>query len=235
MSTKNLVPRNNNEGKIGTGSKKWNAVNATDLYGKLKIMEYDEVTATSGDDYIPIYDASNSEIGRVSISNLGTGGINTLDIRPENFAFDDTDDGVERGSFNGVFETLDFGNDSEGSIWYSFRFPDEWSAESDINLQIAYALDGDDPGKVVKFETRAWLVEIGDQPDSSTPDFSDSDNISTDSDNIGKFAEKELTNGEIISNFIPSGCKSIVIKFTRNVGDDTYSGTLQLIALRISQ
>jgi len=234
-TTKNIVPRNNNEGKLGTGSKKWNAVNATDLYGKLKIMEYDEVTVTSSNDYIPIYDNSNSEIRRVSVGNLATGGINTLDVRPENFAFDDTDTGNSRGNYNGIFETIDFPNTSDGASWYSFKFPDEWSTDSDINLEIAYTLDGSDPSKIVKLDVSSWLIEVGDQPDSNAPDHSGSDNITTDSNNIGKCSEKTLVNGTISNVNVPNGCTSVVLKIGRDTGGDTYTGTFQLIGLRIFQ
>lgn len=234
MATKNIVPRSNDEGKVGTGTKKWNAVNATKLYGKLQIPDYTETTVSANDDYLPIYDASNSEIRKISVANLGTGGINTLDIRPENLSLDSTETGTSRGSVFGIYETIDFPNSVNGAAWYTFKLPDEWGTSNNIGIELAYSMNGNDPSKIVKIDTDAWLVESGDQPDDSVPDYSASDNITTDSDNIGKYAEITLTNGTVTSANIPSGCLSVAIKLTRDVGSDTYTGSFQLISLRLT-
>lgn len=235
MATRNLVPRNDNEGKVGTGAKKWQAINAYKLYGKLQVQDYTTASSTESTDLIPIYDQSNSEVRAISVGDLNVGsGIGVMDVRPDDVSLDDTNTGNSRGDVFGMFETIDFPNTATGSIWYSYKFPDSWNTSEDINLEIAYALSGNDPSKVVTVKIDAWLVETGDQPDPAAADYSGSDNISTDSTNIGKYSEATLNNGSITSASIPSGTKSVVIKLTRDVGSDTYTGTLQLIGIRIS-
>jgi len=235
MATKNLVPRSNNEGKLGTGAKKWAAVNAYKLYGNLQIQELNSATNTESTDLLMIYDQSNSEPRKISVADLNLGsGLGIIDVRPHELV-DDTDTACDRDSAFGIYATVDFPNTSDGSIWYSFKFPTSWSTEKDINLELAYTLSGSDPDKIIKMITQAWLVSEGDQPDSNAPNTSNSDNITTDSDNIGRYAEVTLNNGSISSSNIPSTTTSVVLKLTRDVSDDTYTGIAQLLGLRISQ
>ena len=60
-------------------------------------------------------------------------------------------------------------------------------------------------------------------------------NIGKQLSNIDENDEKTLTNGTIPNANIPSGCLSVALKISRDVAGDTYSGTFQLISLRISQ
>ena len=237
MATKNIVPRANAEGKLGTGAKKWLSVNADKVYGKIQLQDYTECTSTEETDYFPIYDSSNNEIRKISVTNmgLGSGGINTIAVSPNDCQLDDTNLGVSKGNWKNIFPSLDFGTDSDGSVWYTFSFPENWDTDKSVSIVLEYSCNGVDPSKIIKFDTEVWAVGIEDTPSVLIADYSGSDNISVSSQNIDKLNEKTLTNGSIPNAYIPTTCKTIACRFTRDADGDTYLGSLQVLRIKLTQ
>ena len=174
----------------------------------------------------------------VGAAGSGTsGGINELDIRPEQFRLDDTAIGADRGTVWGIFDTVDFQPDDDGAIWFSFKFPTGWDDTQDIKLTLEYSCNGNDQGKTVVFNTQVWAVEAGETPSTSSPDASNIDNIGTSSSNIDALSEIELLNGKIPASVLTASTNTIAVKLTRDADNasDTYTGTFQLISILAKQ
>lgn len=197
----------------------------------LKIInKLNELGSPDTDDYIPIYDTSEGTSKKIANSSLG-GGINAINIEAESIHLDDTDTGSTRNSAFGLYNTIDFSYSEEGAVWISFLYPTNWSTDNDISITLIFTLDTNDPSKTVRFVTEFWSVVEGETPAESSPDQTTNNDITTNSDNINKYAEVDINS--INSSNIESNIKSGVIKLTRDVSEDNYGGTVKLIGLRI--
>ena len=72
-----------------------------------------------------------------------------------------------------------------------------------------------------------------DTPVAATSDVTINNDITTAATNIGKYTEEALT--AVGNAYLDSGIKSLVIKITRDVSEDAYSGELQLISIDVYQ
>jgi hypothetical protein len=198
------------------------------------------VLATAADeDYFIIYDVDAGLTKKILASNViseggGTGsGINVIDIRANDILLDDTNTGIEYGSVFGIYKTVDFSTISDGSCWVTAEFPASWSTASDLDIDIAYSLSGNDPSKTVRLNVDFWSLIETDTPVSTVSDITINNDIATSSTNIAKYTDDALTS--VGNAYLESGMKSFAIKLTRDISEDDYSGTLQLISVKISQ
>ena len=75
MATKNIVPRSNNEGELGTSNKQWNKVHAKEIYENgTRVATADNVPPSIGSSTIPTYTNAS---GVVTASNASVGDANT--------------------------------------------------------------------------------------------------------------------------------------------------------------
>lgn len=171
------------------------------------------------------------------ISSGGGGGINEVEIKPDEFNFDDTDTGVDGGTAFDIYDTADFNADNDGSIWFGFKFPDGWDDTKDIKFTVQHNLNGVDDSKIVKLDLKCWTIANGETPSNVSPDDSGSDNITSATANMGKHNETVLTNGKVSNANLSSTTKRIACKLTRDADDsgDTYTGTFQVMAIRAYQ
>ena len=99
-------------------------------------------------------------------------------------------------------------------------------------MDLIYSLNGNDPAKTVRLQVDFWSVAETDSL-TSTPDQTINNDITTSASNIGLYTEDTLTS---ISNVnIESGIKSFAMKITRDVSEDNYGGTVQIIGFKIYQ
>jgi len=132
-----------------------------------------------------------------------------------------------------IYPTVDFITTIDGTCWSLPLFPEFWNSSNDIKMNMIYSLSGNDPARTVRVNVEFWSVKDSDTPLQSTPDQTINNDITTSSSNIGKYTEDTLTS---ISNVnIDNTIKSFVIKITRDISEDDYSGTLQIIGIRLYQ
>ena len=163
----------------------------------------------------------------------GGGGINEIEIKPDEFIMDENDTDVDAGTVFDIFDTADFAPDGTGAIWFNFNMPDGFSASSDVLLDIKYSLNGSDNSKSIVLDTDVWVVDETDTPTESSPDVSASDTITSSETNTGKMTSVTLTNGKIANALIGATTRRFAVKLSRDGISDTYSGTFQLMSVRL--
>jgi len=169
------------------------------------------------------------------VSSGGSGGINEIEIKPDEFIMDETDTDVDAGTVFDIFDTADFSPDGTGAIWFNFNMPDGFSITSDILFELSYSLNGSDNSKSIIINTEAWVVDETDTPIESSPDVDQTDTITSSATNTGKMTTVALTNGKISNALIGSTSKRFSVKLTRDGLTDTYSGTFQLMSVKVYQ
>ncbi len=165
----------------------------------------------------------------------GAGGINEIEIKPDEFIMDENDTDVDAGTIFDIFDTANFSPDGTGAIWFNFNMPDGFDNTKDVLFEINYALNGVDDSKSVIVNTEAWVVDETDAPTEGSPDVDQSDTITSSTTNTAKMTTLSLTNGKVANALIGSTTKRFSIKMTRDGLIDTYSGTFQLMSVRIYQ
>lgn len=200
-------------------------------------------TWTSDDEGRLIYNTSDGKlyIGTDSQwQEVGTGAgasLSSLEFRPINFDLSEDDTGIDAGTFLEIIDTIDFSPVEVGSVYVSFKLPNGWDTDKNINIKAIFSMNGDDSGKDVRLETRAYITHPGGTSQESSPDSMGTDLITSSSSNIGKLSSQELSNAEIANTHLTNADDVITLKLTRNCthSDDTYSGTFQLVSLIVYQ
>ncbi len=166
-----------------------------------------------------------------------TNNINYLDIRPTDMRIDYVNLGCDKGTAFEIISTVEFNNVLDGSIWFSFKFPDSWDITKDIIFDIQYNCDGIDNGKNIYFNTQTWVINAGDTPNISSPNNNNYDNIVTALTNSNVLADLTLPTGKIPASNLTINTNTIVVKLTRESTHitDTYGGTFQIVAVQIRQ
>lgn len=159
----------------------------------------------------------------------------THKVLPYEVALDDTNVGSDGGNIFGIMESVDFSSTEDGSIWAPFRINiGNLDLKSDIKFDLLYSLNGDDSPSVVDVEIDYWLLETNNSYDSSTPDGTITDSITSGIDNIGKLDEITLT-GQISSSLLTENIELVALKITRKGTTDDYLGTFQFGSLTLYQ
>lgn len=178
----------------------------------------------------------------VAVAAEGTGGggasgINEIDIRPNAMRLDDVSTGSDKGVIWNIIDCVDFNNNVDGSIWFSFKLPSGWNDTTDIDFVLEYSCDGNDQGKSIIVNTQVWVLDLGDTPNLSSPDATNVDTIGTSSSNINSMSELQLSNGKVPNAVLTTSTNTIVVKLTRDAdnGSDNYTGTFQLMSILASQ
>ena len=169
---------------------------------------------------------------------VGSGaGLTSLEIRPTDMDLSEDETGTDTGIIFDIIDTVDFSPLEVGSIFTSFKLPDGWDTDKNINIKAVFSMNGDDSGKNVRIETRAYITHPGGTSQESSPDSMGTDLIAASSSNIGKISSQVLTNGAISSAHLTNADDIVTLKITRNSthADDTYSGTFQLVSLIVYQ
>ncbi len=166
----------------------------------------------------------------------GSGGINEVNVYPESFSLDDTDTGSDSGTCFDIMPCINFDPDNDGSVWFMFKFPGTWDATANIDVQLSYSMNGNDPSKDVKFDWEYWCLNSGETPTEVSPDSTGTTDIATSSSNIGKLYTQTISDF-IDGDYYTSTTDTIVVKIKRDANDagDTYTGTFQLIKLLLEQ
>ncbi len=164
-----------------------------------------------------------------------SGGIDKIDVRPNRMRLDSVNLGSERGEAWEILDTIDFNPTEIGSIWFSAKFPSNWSLTEDVRLIFDYNCDGNDGGKIVTIQTDVWVADENTiPPDISSPVLTSSDDFNTLSTlNINRLDTYMLPNGKVPATNLNSDTKELIFKITRM--SDTYSGTFQLINVILTQ
>jgi len=152
-------------------------------------------------------------------------------VLPNYCSLDDTDDDVSRGNAFDMIETINFGDSTNGAIWFTFQFPSTFDASEDINLGIYYNLSGSDDSKIVTMQTKYWVYGDSSTPSPSSPTGTNSDGISTGTSEDGKRQSQALSS---IPNASLTAGHTITLKFTR-LDTDTYAGTFQMLYIYMYQ
>ena len=84
---------------------------------------------------------------------VGYGGLSEVEIRPSLVDLDDINTGADNGQVFGIIDSIDFSSLEDGTIFSTFKFPDGWSLDEQINIDIFYHLEGNDPAKNVRLKT----------------------------------------------------------------------------------
>ena len=165
------------------------------------------------------------------------GGISTIDIRPADMRLDDTETGSDRGTIWNIISSVDFDPTTDGAIWFSFNFPENWEIDQDINLSAQYSCDGSDPAKDIILNIKTWAISPDSTPASASPGNTNNETITTSATNIDKLTTVDFANGKVDASQLSSTTNTIVIKVTRDADNasDTYTGTFQLIAIQAKQ
>jgi len=198
-------------------------------------------TWTSNDEGRLIYNTDDDKlyIGTASDwQEVGSGaGLTSLEIRPTDMDLSEDETGADTGIIFEIIDTVDFSPVEAGTIFTSFKLPDGWDTDKNINIKAIFSMNGDDSGKNVRIETRAYITHPGGSSQESSPDSMGTDLIASSSSNIGKISSQVLTNGAISSSHLTNADDVVTLKITRNSthSDDTYSGTFQLISLIVYQ
>ena len=198
------------------------------------INNLNELSSSDNNDYLLVYDTSENEAKKLSATNVsGSGGISYISINANNMILDDENTESNYGSIFGLYQCVNFPTTEDGSVWISGKFPDSWDTSEDLSIDIVYSMNGNDPSKTVRFNIDFWSQSNGDIPDVDTPDVTVTNDITTGTSNIGKYYEETMNN--VGNSYIESGIKSFVMKLTRDVSNDDYGGTFQLIGIKIYQ
>lgn len=148
-------------------------------------------------------------------------------LLPDLFSLDDTNTGVSRGSAFSSVESLDFDPSSDGSVWISVYIP----YIDSHTPKVFYNLDGSDNSTTVTIQTEYWLTSSGETIDSASPTGTNSDDISTGTDQDNQVQTVSLSS---IPTTNMSRGDFLTLKITRLGSSDTYSGTFQLIYMIIT-
>ena len=167
----------------------------------------------------------------------GGGGINEIEFSSEDVKMDETNTGVDAGTAFDVFDTLNFDPDTTGSIWFNFNLPTGFDVNTDINFDLVYTLNGSDNGNVVYLNTKVWIVDSGETPVEASPDINQNDSITAATTNTGALAGITLTNAVISETHLSTNTLRISCKLTRDAVNalDTYTGTFQLVSVKVYQ
>ena len=163
--------------------------------------------------------------------------ISVIDIRPSDMRLDGTNIGSDNSVIWNIISAIDFDSDDDGSIWFSFKFPQSWNTTSDINFTIQYSCNGNDPLKVVMLNSQTWVINDGDIPAFGSPNNTNSDSIATSVSNIDTIRDFTLVFGKVDNADLTSTTNTVVVKLTREASNvlDTYTGTFQLISVQLIQ
>jgi len=164
------------------------------------------------------------------------GGINEVNVYPENFSLDDTDTGSDAGTCFDIMPCINFDPDNDGAAWFIIKFPGTWDGTANIDVQLTYSMNGNDPAKDVKFDWDYWCLNSGETPSEGSPDASNTNDLASSSSNIGKVYIQTISNF-IDGQYFDTSTDTIVVKIKRDANDagDTYTGTFQLIKLLLTQ
>ncbi len=171
------------------------------------------------------------------------GGVSEVWVRPESMDMDDTDTSVDSGSVESIAVVdFEYHASTNGSVWCYVPWHSDWSASSNIKVEIDYTIDGSDPTKDVF--VKGYYTVISEDGTNDIPADSASDGnftfdqpgytgILTSDDLQGRI---ERSDPETISNtLLDTTTRGIRFKLTRDFGSDTYGGTFQLIGMRVYQ
>jgi len=174
---------------------------------------------------------TSNGVGTVPTFQDASGVTGLPQILPNMCSLDDVSTDASFGSVFDITSTIDLGSTSDGTFWFTFQFPSTLDDTSDITLEIIYNLNGSDDSKLVTMETKYWIYGNGETPVESTPDGTNSDNIST---GIGIDGTRRISTLTNIPNSALTIGETVTLKFTRK-STDTYSGIFQVISIFMGQ
>ena len=208
MATRNIVPRANEEGQIGTSLKKWNQGHFKTIYADT----YDGVN-TSGGSNKRIFDSSQMRL-------------------------DDTNTGSDSDTIFGIIDTISFSPSSDGSVWMTMDFnDDDFDTSTDITVDLTHVFDGNSGGtEAVRLQIDVWVADIGEAPASGSPTTTQTTDLSVTTSNDNTIQE-QTSFITIANSNLNSNTRTISFKVTRDAdhANDSYGGTYQLINLIAKQ
>lgn len=201
MATRNIVPRADSEGGIGTSSKKW----ANGHFDTITATTYNGISSGGANKRI-----LSPSMMRLDDTNTGTDSDTIFGII-DTISFNTSTDGS-------VWVTMDF-NDSD------------FDTSSDLVLDLVHVFDGNATGtQAVRIQVDAWVADTGEAPASGSPDATQTTDLSvtTSTDNLIQETTSFITVGNAHLN---SNTRTISFKITRDQdhANDTYGGTYQLV------
>jgi len=171
----------------------------------------------------------------------GGGGINEIEIKPNAMVMDSVMSDVDAGTAFDIYDTYDFPSTGDGAVWFKFLFPDGFTNTEDIVFDLAYTLNGADPTKAIRLRAHIWPNDDGDVPVEASPVVNLAEDIISDDTppgvNIGVVSYANLSNIKIDSSLLSSDTRIVSFKLMRETTspNDTYTGTLQLMSVKVRQ
>lgn len=207
MATRNIVPRADSEGGIGTSVKRW----ATGFFDEIDATSY--VGVSSGGTNKRIFRPANMKLDS---TNTGCDNGTIFDVI-DTVSFDTVTDGS-------IWMTMDF-NDSDFDI------------TSDLTIDLLYAFDGDAVGtQAVRIQIDAWVTDTGEAPVVGAPTVTQTTDlsVSTATDNLVQETTSFITVGNANLN---ANTRTISFKVTRDQdhANDDYDSDFHLINLVAKQ
>jgi len=217
--------------------------------GDTLIVVYDRSNLSGGwhDSFLGLDDTPGSYVGFGNYMVVVKAEENGLEFReaprweclvtPDRFALDDTDTGVDGGNLFGVYHTVDFSQDEDGSVWFQLDFPSwSWDINRDVRFAFVFSCNGDDAGNVVSLKAKFWITADGETEDVNTPDYSCAEDINVTTEMEGKRYRKVMEGIRIPATVLTDSNCSIACKLTRDTGVvNNYAGTFQLLHIIVYQ
>ena len=174
-------------------------------------------------------------------TGIGGGGINEIEIKTSEMIMDLTDTGVDSGTVFDIYDSYDFPPAGPGAVWFNFLFPDGFDYTKRVVFDISYNCNGNDPGKKIVLTTSLWVNVAGDIPTEASPTLVYNDEVDTagpgPGHNIGVISYMMLPNAKIGDEHLSSATNKIGIRVKRDTdhANDNYTGTFQLMSIKIRQ
>ena len=121
---------------------------------------------------------------------------------------------------------------SDGSFSVGFKTPKFWDLSKDIKINIAYAIDQVDDGKIIKLQTKVWAITtspfvIG------TPNATGVDNVVLSSGALNTRFSVLLTNGKLSAPLTQDAY--VIVQVTRQASLDDYPGIISIMDVEFYQ
>lgn len=145
--------------------------------------------------------------------------------------------GASNSTILGNITTINYNNTNQGYARTSFRIEDWIDFSRDINFDILYSLSGGSDGQVVKLNINLYVLDKGSSLTKSADKVS-SEYVQVTTSTIGKINTYVLVNSTLDLSYIDFDTQMVAISIERDAStevDDTYTGTFQLIQLRVNQ
>ena len=214
----------------------------------------------AGDDLTVIYDRSNvngglhdqfiglddtpssyaGQAGKILVVSSTENGleyaertVSSLQIMPNQMAFDFTDTGADAGTLFGIYQCIDFSATQDGAIWFNFEFQNYWDYSKDIRFDFTFSFNGTDTGKICRLEAKMWATMNGQDETASSPTYTVTEDITSTADMEGKRYRQLMTSIKFPFNSLnTTNNQSIAMRLKRDTSaTNNHSAVWKLVSV----